>query len=275
VGPIEARLKQIIADVCQEHQADIEELEVLPDHVHLLVSVDPPYGIHRLMKLIKGRSSRLLRQECPELKRKLPTLWTNSYFVSTTGRAPLSIIKHYIEQQNMSNKTYQYRLYLTRKQETTLTRWLALCCETFNAALQERRDAYRMVGKSIGFSHQCAELPECREVRPDLAEVPSQVLQDVVKRVDLAFDGFYRRLAEGQKPGYPRFKTRFRYDSMTFKQYGNSFSVEASQKKNRGMLILAKLGHVKMVMHRPLQGTRDFSHREANPNREMVCEHLL
>ena len=111
-----------------------------------------------------------------------------------------------------------------------------------------------MVGKSIGFSHQCAELPACREVRPDLAEVPSQVLQDVVKRVDLAFDGFYRRLAEGHKPGYPRFKSRFRYDSMTFKQYGNSFSVEAAQKKNRGMLILAKFGHVKMVMHRPLQG---------------------
>lgn len=99
VGPIEARLKQIIAEVCQEHQADIEELEVLPDHVHLLVSVDPQYGIHRLMKLIKGRSSRLLRQEFLELKRKLPSLWTNSYFVSTTGGAPLSIIKQYIEQQ--------------------------------------------------------------------------------------------------------------------------------------------------------------------------------
>jgi putative transposase len=155
----------------------------------------------------------------------------------------------------MSNKTYQYRLYLTRKQETTLTRWLALCCEMFNAALQERRDAYRMVGKSIGFSQQCAELPACREGRPDLAAVPSQVLQDVVKRVDLAFEGCYRRLAEGQKPGYPRFKSRFGYDSMTFKQFGNSFSVEASQKKNRGMLILAKLGHVKLVMHRPLQGT--------------------
>src|SRR6516165_602842 len=83
--------------------------------------------------------------------------------------------------KHMANKTYQYRLYLTRKQETTLTRWLALCCEIFNAALLERRDAYRMVGKSIGFSQQCAELPACREVRPDLAEVPSQVLQDVVK----------------------------------------------------------------------------------------------
>ncbi len=99
VSPIEERLKQIIREVCQEHQAEIEELEVMPDHVHLLASVDPQFGIHRLMKLVKGRSSRLLRQEFPVLKRKLPTLWTNSYFVSTTGGAPLSIIKEYIEQQ--------------------------------------------------------------------------------------------------------------------------------------------------------------------------------
>ena len=96
---IEARLKTIIGQVCQEHQAEVEALEVMPDQVHLLVSVDPQFGIHRLVKLIKGRSSRLLRQEFPVLKRKLPTLWTNSYFVGTTGGAPVSIIKHYIEQQ--------------------------------------------------------------------------------------------------------------------------------------------------------------------------------
>jgi putative transposase len=99
IGPIETRLKQIIHEVCAEHQAEIEELEVLPDYVHLLVSVDPQFGIHRLMKLVKGRSSRFLRQEFPVLKRKLPTLWTNSYFVGTTGGAPLALIKQYIEQQ--------------------------------------------------------------------------------------------------------------------------------------------------------------------------------
>ncbi len=99
VQEIETRLKQIIMQVCQEHQAEIEELEVMPDHVHLLVSVDPQFGIHRLIKLIKGRSSRFLHQEFPVLKRKLPTLWTNSYFVGTTGGAPLALIKQYIEQQ--------------------------------------------------------------------------------------------------------------------------------------------------------------------------------
>ena len=155
----------------------------------------------------------------------------------------------------MSNKTFQYRIYPTKKQETTLITWLKLLCETYNAALQERRDAYRMVGKSLSYSHQSAELPECREVRPDLAEVPSQVLQDAVKRVHLAFDGFFRRCLAGEKPGYPRYKSHLRYDSMTFKQYGNSFSLETHSRKNRGTLILAKLGQVKMVMHRPLQGT--------------------
>lgn len=99
VQAIEARLKEIIGQVCQEHQAEVEELEVLPDQVHLLVSVDPQFGIHRLVKLIKGYSSRVLRQEFPVLKRKLPSLWTNSYFVGTTDGAPLSIIKQYIEQQ--------------------------------------------------------------------------------------------------------------------------------------------------------------------------------
>ena len=99
VPPIDERLKQIIGEVCAEHDAEIEELEVMHDHVHLVVSVDPQFGIHRLMKLVKGQSSRLLRQEFPMLKRKLPTLWTNSYFCATTGGAPLAIIKQYIEQQ--------------------------------------------------------------------------------------------------------------------------------------------------------------------------------
>jgi putative transposase len=77
----------------RNHRAEVEELEVMPDHGHVLVSVDPQFGIHRLVKLIKGRSSRLLHQEFPVLKRKLPTLWTNSYFVGTTGGVPLSNIE--------------------------------------------------------------------------------------------------------------------------------------------------------------------------------------
>jgi putative transposase len=92
-------LKEIVARVCTGRQAQLIELEVMPDHVHLLVDVDPQYGIHRLVKGIKAVSSRELRQTFPFLKRRLPTLWTNSYFVSTVGGAPLAIVKQYIEQQ--------------------------------------------------------------------------------------------------------------------------------------------------------------------------------
>ena len=152
-------------------------------------------------------------------------------------------------------KTYLFRIYPTRKQTRTLERWLGLCCEVYNAALDERKSASRMAGVSLSYEDQCAELPECKEMRPDLAEVPSQVLQDVVKRVDLAFDAFFRRLEQGEKPGYPRFKSRFRYHSLTFKQYGNSFNVLEGGQKNRGTLVLAKLGHVKMVLHRDITGT--------------------
>ena len=99
VAGVDERLKEIIRDVCAEHQAELLELEVMPDHVHLLVEVDPQLGIHKLIKLLKGRSSRLLRQEFPHLKKRLPTLWTNSYYVATVGGAPLAVIKQYIGNQ--------------------------------------------------------------------------------------------------------------------------------------------------------------------------------
>jgi putative transposase len=99
VTGVDDRLKEIIHGVCTDLDAEILELEVMPEHVHLLVEVDPQYGIHRLVRAIKGRSSRLLRQEFPWLTSRLPTLWTNSYFVSTVGGAPVDIIKQYIENQ--------------------------------------------------------------------------------------------------------------------------------------------------------------------------------
>jgi putative transposase len=98
-GRIEERLKQLIREVIEEKGAWLVELDVMPDHVHLLVEVDPQFGIHKLVKAIKGRTSRLLREEFPALKSKLPTLWTNSYFVATVGGAPLEVVKRYVENQ--------------------------------------------------------------------------------------------------------------------------------------------------------------------------------
>ena len=97
--PIDERLKAIITEVCGEFESEIMEMEVMPDHVHLLVNCDPQFGIHRLVRAIKGRTSRILRGEFPKLRTRLPTLWTNSYFVATVGGAPLAIVKQYIENQ--------------------------------------------------------------------------------------------------------------------------------------------------------------------------------
>ncbi|MBI2572063.1 MAG: IS200/IS605 family transposase [Candidatus Schekmanbacteria bacterium] len=99
VGGVDSRLKEIISEVIQECRAELFELEVMADHVQLLVEVDPQFGIHTLVKRIKGRSSRLLRQEFPWLRSRLPSLWTHSYFVSTVGGAPLAVIKQYVENQ--------------------------------------------------------------------------------------------------------------------------------------------------------------------------------
>jgi putative transposase len=99
VNDVDIRLKEIIHQTVTELQSEVIELEVMPDHVHVLCEVDPQFGIHRLVKRLKGHSSRLLRQEFPWLKSRLPTLWINSYFVATVGGAPLTVIKQYIEQQ--------------------------------------------------------------------------------------------------------------------------------------------------------------------------------
>ena len=98
-APIDERLKEIINAVAEETRSEILEMEVMPDHVHILCEVDPQYGIATFVRLVKGRSSRLLRQEFPKLKSCLPTLWTNSVFCSTVGGEPLSIIKQHIEKQ--------------------------------------------------------------------------------------------------------------------------------------------------------------------------------
>jgi putative transposase len=98
-GRMEQRLKEIIVEVIAEKGAWLIELETMPDHVHLVVEVDPQFGIHKMVKAIKGRSSRVLRAEFPWLKSKLPSLWTNSYFVATVGGAPLSVIKRYVQTQ--------------------------------------------------------------------------------------------------------------------------------------------------------------------------------
>jgi putative transposase len=99
VDGVDQRLKEILDSVVAETRSASLGMEIMSDHVHLLVEVDPQFGIHRFVKLAKGRSSRLLRLEFPRLRSRLPTLWTHSYFVSTVGGSPRAVIQQYIEDQ--------------------------------------------------------------------------------------------------------------------------------------------------------------------------------
>ena len=103
-GDVEVRLKELISEICSDLRVDLIEMEIMPDHVHLLLDVDPQLGVHRVIKQIKGRTSHVLRSEFKHLTSKLPTLWTNSYFISTVGGAPLEMVKQYIESQKTSQR---------------------------------------------------------------------------------------------------------------------------------------------------------------------------
>jgi putative transposase len=141
---------------------------------------------------------------------------------------------------------YKFRIYPTKKQERAMEQTLGICCELYNAALQERRDAYKLAGISISYQDQQNQLPAIKQSREDLKAVHSQVAQDALKRLDKAFDAFFRRLNNGDNPGYPRFRSCSRYDSFTYSQTG--FEIKD------GRLVLSKIGDIKIKQHRPLQG---------------------
>ena len=102
VGDVEKRLKELVLEIAFSLDVDIIEVETDQDHIHILAEVDPQFGVNEFVRLVKGKTSRYLRQEFPHLRSRLPTLWTNSYFVATVGGAPLSVVKQYIENQQVS-----------------------------------------------------------------------------------------------------------------------------------------------------------------------------
>ena len=98
-GKIAERLNELILEKQEEFQYEILDMEVMPDHVHLLIDVDPKIGVYSVVSKIKGYTSKQLREEFPELKKKLPTLWTLSKFISSVGSVTLDVVKKYIEEQ--------------------------------------------------------------------------------------------------------------------------------------------------------------------------------
>lgn len=99
INGIDERLKEILYDIAEEIDVEIKALEVMPDHVHMFIEFDPRINLHNVVKRLKGRSSHILREEYPSLKKKLPSLWTRSYFSCTIGHISEETIKQYVESQ--------------------------------------------------------------------------------------------------------------------------------------------------------------------------------
>jgi putative transposase len=145
-------------------------------------------------------------------------------------------------------KTFKYKLKPTAEQERELERVLTACCQLYNVALEQRKTAYERRGVSLSRYAQEAELKEIRAEMPEYATIHSHVLQDVLARLDKAFQAFLRRIREGQTPGYPRFHGRARYNSFMYKEFGNGATLD------NGFLVLSKIGRIGVRWSRPLEG---------------------
>lgn len=143
--------------------------------------------------------------------------------------------------------TYQYRLLPTKAQQTKLNQTLELCRWVYNESLATRKNAWEQEQKSISRYDTFKMIPKWKEQKPELNQVYTQVLRDACTRVDLGFKAFFRRVKAGEKPGYPRFRGYGRYDSFTYTQDGFKLS--------GNVLKLSRIGNVKIIVSRPLQGT--------------------
>lgn len=148
-------------------------------------------------------------------------------------------------------KTCKYRLYPNKQQRRLLDQQLEECRWLYNYLLAERRDAWEERQESRRLYDQQATLPALKAERSTLTTVHSQVLQNVAVRIDLAFQAFFRRIKAGETPGYPRFRGQGRYASITFPQVPVGCRLDTETKRLR----IANVGLVKVILHRPLEGT--------------------
>ena len=140
------------------------------------------------------------------------------------------------------NRRVTYKLYPSVSQEAAMWRTHKLHCDLRNAALQERIDAYRLAGKTISFAAQCKSLTEIRAAHPEYLAINAQSAQVTLKRLALAFDAFFRRVKEGQTPGFPRFKTYDRFAGFGFKHHGDGFRFTPGAGWRNGKLRLSGIG---------------------------------
>jgi putative transposase len=161
--------------------------------------------------------------------------------------------------------TYKYRLYPTKAQSEFLSYQLREACDLYNCALQERRDAWKTCRKSINYYDQANQLRAMRgENLIGLANF--SCCQDVLRRLDKAFKAFFARCKRGSKPGFPRFRSSRRYDSITFPSYGDGCRL-----LDNGKLRIQGTGQIKVKLHRPVEGTIKTVTVRRDVSRWYVC----
>jgi len=160
----------------------------------------------------------------------------------------------------MERRKVTFKLYPNATQAERLTGWIRLHCELYNAALEERIDAYRKTGKSISYYDQQNVLPEIKAARPEFVELGSHALQQTLRKLDLAFQAFFRRVKAGQTPGFPRFKANRRFSGFA---YPDPAGWQLMQSGTRGATI--RLGSGKDAMSIRARGQHRFGDG-ARPN---------
>ncbi len=143
--------------------------------------------------------------------------------------------------------SYKFRIYPNKEQTVNLERSLWLCRDLYNSAVQERRDAWKLNRINVSCFDQINQIPDIRKLNPDYMQIQARVCSQVLRRVDKSFQGFFRRLKLGERPGFPRFKGKSFFNSFTYNREGFRFF------GNR--LRLAGIGLVKIKLHREIEGT--------------------
>jgi len=145
-------------------------------------------------------------------------------------------------------RNYRFRIYPNREQEQKLLTWLETCRWIYNTALAQRKEAWEKEKRSVSRIEQQVWLKQAKKTDERIREVHSQAAQEVLFRVDRAFAAFFRRGKNGETPGYPRFKGRGRYKSLTYTQFGKGKGASFQD----GKLKLSKIGLVKIKLHREI-----------------------
>jgi REP element-mobilizing transposase RayT len=250
-GDVDRRLRELLAEKADELEVTIHALEVMPDHVHLFVEADPTLCAAEVVNHFKGFTSRFLRKEFATLRSRLPCLWSRSYYAGTVGAVSESVIRRYIDSQKgkQVRRAFKYRLFTNANQERELAAMLETHRRLYNACLAERKERYEADKVTVRYAQQSARFKAERVTNPYYARLNFSSAQATMRRLDKAYQAFFRRVKNGERPGFPRFKSPDRYDSVEFPAYGDGIKLMPD-----GKLRVQHVGTVRVKLHRGVEG---------------------